>query len=244
MNLKHIIERPDTPAGRIFAIIIQFLIVLSLIEFSLETLPNLSPGFRRVLAVIETFTIAVFTVEYVARLALADRKLRFVFSVFGLIDLLAILPFYMSLGIDLRALRAIRLLRLFRIFKLSRFSIAGQRLGAAFVSVRAELVFFFALTAILLYLAGMGIYFCEHRAQPEVFRSVFDGLWWAVASLTTVGYGDTTPITTGGKIFASAVLLVGLGVVAVPTGLLTAALSRARVTDTQEKPVTPLDEID
>jgi voltage-gated potassium channel len=228
VTLKQIIEQDDTPAGRAFDLFIQALIVLSLVSFSIGTLPDLGPGTRRVLAAIELVCIAVFSLEYVVRTAVATHRLRFTFSFFGLIDLAAILPFYLASGLDLRSLRAFRLLRLFRAVKLLRYSRAALRFKRALVIVREELVLFGCLALIVLYLSAVGVYYFEHVAQPDAFLSFFDGLWWAVVTLTTVDYGDVYPVTVGGHIFMFVVLIIGLGVVAVPTGLLASALSRAR----------------
>lgn len=231
-TLKDIVERSDSPSGRTFDLLIQFLIVLSLIAFSVETLPGLDRTWIRFLRYFEIATVSVFTGEYVIRLLVADRKIAFVTSFFGVIDLLAILPFFLSFGIDLRSIRAFRLLRLFRMFKLVRYSKAIQRFHRAFLIAREELVLFLFVTVILLYLAAVGIYHFEHGAQPEVFASVFHSLWWAVVTLTTVGYGDVYPITVGGRIFTFLILLVGLGVVSVPAGLVASALSEAREMET------------
>lgn len=230
-TLKYIVEQSDTRAGRSFDLCIQLLIVLSLIAFSVETIPDLSPSTKRILNVFEVVTVAIFSVEYVLRLAVADRKIGFAASFFGIIDLLAILPFYLSFGIDLRSIQAFRLLRLFRMFKLVRYSRAIQRFHHAFLIAREELVLFLFVTMILLYLAAVGIYHFEHDAQPDTFASVFHSLWWAVTTLTTVGYGDTYPVTVGGRIFTFFILLIGLGVVSVPAGLLASALSKAREMD-------------
>jgi voltage-gated potassium channel len=228
VSLKQIIEQNDTSGGRMFDLFTQAVIVLSLVSFSIETLPGLRPETLKLLNVIETGCIAIFTAEYLLRVAVATKKLRFVFSFFGLIDLAATLPFYLSLGLDLRSLRAVRLLRLFRAFKLFRYSKAIQRFHRAFVIAKEELILFGCVTLLLLYLSAVGIYHFEHEAQPEEFASVFDGMWWAVTSLTTVGYGDAYPVTVGGRLFTFFVLMIGLGVVAVPTGLVASALSRAR----------------
>ncbi|HBA83287.1 MAG TPA: ion transporter [Verrucomicrobia bacterium] len=217
--------------------IIQGIIVLSLIEFALETLPDLSVKQIRMLRYFETGSISIFTVEYVLRILLSRPPKKYSFSFFGLIDLLAILPFYLSLGVDLRSLRAFRLLRLFRILKLARYSHAVQRFHRAFIIAREELLLFGATACIVLYLAAVGIYYCEHAAQPDKFRSIFDSLWWAVATLTTVGYGDIYPITGWGKLFTFVILIVGLGIIAVPTGLVASALSKAR--QEQEKEASP-----
>ncbi len=226
------VERTDTRAGRIFDLAIQTLIVLSLITFSIETLPNLSPVWQTTLQWVEVVIVIVFTVEYALRLYFAEQRLAFVTSFFGVIDLLAILPFYLSMGVDLRSIRAFRLLRLFRIFKLARYSKAMRRFHRALLIAREEIVLFLCVTAILLYLAAVGIYHFEHEAQPKMFASVFHSLWWAVTTLTTVGYGDAYPVTVGGRIFTFLVLLVGLGVVSVPAGLVASALSKARETET------------
>lgn len=210
------------------ALALQVLIVASLLAFAVETLPDLTQRQRLVLWWFEVFTVAVFSVEYGFRLATAEKPLKFATSFFGIVDLLAVLPFYLQLGIDLRSLRALRLMRLFRLLKLARYNKAIQRFKRAAVIAREELILFLSAAAIVLYLAAVGIYQFEHEAQPEVFVSVFDGLWWAVATLTTVGYGDVYPITAGGKCFTFAILLIGLGIVAVPAGLVASALSEAR----------------
>ena len=191
-----------------------------------ETIPGLPDWLNRTLIALEYFVVGVFSLEYVLRLVASTPARRYAFSFFGIIDLLAVLPFYLGLALDLRSIRALRLLRLFRILKLGRYGDAVDRLGAAFRSVSAELTVFFVATLILLYLCGVGIYYCENEAQPEVFRSVLSGFWWAIVSLTTVGYGDIYPITPLGKAFAAVVLLLGLGIIAVPTGLIASALAK------------------
>ena len=225
---KRIVEETDSGLGRAFDLFIQFLIVTSLVTFSIETIPNVSDTARWWLRMIEIACVVVFTIEYIARLVVADSKPGFVFSFSGIIDLLAIVPFYLSLGIDLRSVRAFRLLRLFRVFKLARYSKVIRRFHRAFLIVKEELVLFLFATSILLYLAAVGIYYFENEAQPETFASVFHSLWWAVITLTTVGYGDVYPITLGGRVFTFFVLLVGLGVVSVPAGLVASALTEAR----------------
>lgn len=227
-RLKRIVEDTTTSSGRLFDLMIQLLIVASLASFAIETLPGISDGFRRALRISEALIVGVFTVEYALRLVVADRPRRYATSFFGIIDLAAILPFYIATGIDLRSLRAFRLLRVFRIFKLARYNAAVRRFRIAFGLVREELVLFLSLSGVVLYLAAAGIYYFERQAQPEAFASILDGLWWALATLTTVGYGDVYPVTAGGRAFTALVLVVGLGVVAVPAGLVASALSEAR----------------
>ncbi len=208
--------------------LVQLLIILSLISFGIETLPNLPNKVRSLLRWFEIFSVAIFTVEYLVRILGSRPRFKYAFSFFGFIDLIAVLPFYISTGLDLRSIRAFRLLRLFRLLKLARYSAAIQRYHRAFILAREEIILFGVTALILLYLSAVGIYYFENEAQPEAFASVFHSLWWSVATLTTVGYGDVYPITVGGKAFTFCVLAVGLGIVAVPAGLLASALSKAR----------------
>lgn len=228
LRLKRIVEQTDTPLGRAFDLTAQTLIVLSLVGFAVETLPNVPGWLLPILRVGEVVIVLLFTAEYLLRLWVADRKLGFVFSFFGMVDLLAILPFYLATGLDLRSIRAFRLLRLFRIFKVARYSEALARVHHAFRLAREELILFLSASAIIMYVASVGIYYFENPAQPEAFASVIHSMWWALTTLTTVGYGDVVPITGGGRLFTGLVLLVGLGVVAVPAGILASALSEAR----------------
>ena len=234
-NLKGQLQKIGTTYERLLAFATQSLIVVSMVGFSIGTMPDLTDSSRRWLDFLEVTCVAIFTFEYFARVWLADNRLKFIFSFFGIVDLLAILPFYLSLGLDLRSARAFRLLRLFRLLKLARYSAAIGRFRRALALAKEELILFGVATTILLFLAAVGIYQCEHHKQPEVFSSVFDSLWWAVVTLTTVGYGDAYPITTGGKIFTTLVLMIGLGVVAVPTGIVSSALQQAREELTKEE---------
>lgn len=157
---------------------------------------------------------------------MADNKLKYIFSFYGIIDLLAILPFYFTQSVDLRSLRVFRLFRLVRAFKLLRFSKAIERFRLAFNSIREEILLFAVACLFLFFIASVGIYYFENPAQPENFSSVFHSLWWAVVTLTTVGYGDIYPITVGGKIFTTFVLMIGLGLIAIPAGLIASAFTR------------------
>ncbi|WP_419626139.1 ion transporter, partial [Thiolapillus sp.] len=208
-KIAAIIDDPQSSKGRLFAYVMQALIITSLITFSVSTLPDISNYTIRVLRAIEIVTVLIFTVEYLARIYVANNKIAYIFSFYGLIDVLAILPFYISSGVDLRVLRIFRLLRLFRILKLFRYNQAIGRYHRAFVIAKEELVLFSAVSMILLYLSSVGIYYFENTAQPEQFKSVFHSLWWAVVTLTTVGYGDIYPVTVGGRIFTFIVLMVG-----------------------------------
>ncbi len=201
MSLKSIIESQDTKSGLIFDLFIQILIILSLISFSIETLPSLSKKSIEWLNLFESISIGIFSIEYLLRVYVSDRKLTYIFSFYGLVDIIAILPYFILSGIDLRSIRIFRLLRVFRILKLFRFNDSIITMKKAFLNIKNELLLFTFLMMIVLYVASVGIYFFEKEAQPEQFQSIFHCMWWAICTLTTVGYGDIYPITTGGKIF-------------------------------------------
>ena len=233
-TVRRMVEETDQLPGKIFTFTVQILIIVSLVTFSLETLPDLSPKTKQVLNLVEVITVIIFTLEYFLRMIVAEGKLRFIFSFYGLVDLAAVLPFYISSGIDLRSVRAFRLLRLVRILKLLKYNQATKRFHRALNIAKEELVLFGFVAVIMLYLSAVGIYYFENEVQPEQFKSVFHSLWWSVTTLTTVGYGDMLPITAGGKVFTFVVLMIGLGIVAIPAGLVASALSQARLEETAQ----------
>lgn len=231
LKLRRTIEETDTQLGLLFDLSIQVLIIASVVTFSIETLPNLDQDILKILAALELTFISIFTFEYILRYLVAERKTKFVFSFWGIIDLLAILPFYLvSLGFTYNfiMLRAFRLLRLVRILKLGRYSKSLSRMTLAIKIARYDLLLALATTAIMLLVASFGIYQFENPAQPDKFSSVFESLWWALATLTTVGYGDIYPITLGGRIFTGVILMIGLGIVALPAGIIASSLTEAR----------------
>ena len=207
---------------------ITILIIYSVICYSIETLPNLDTSTSLFLNYSEIFIVIIFTMEYLYRLYTSPNRLKFIFSFYGLIDLFAIIPFYLATALDLRTLRLMRLLRLARLLKLARYNVAIKRFSDAIYIAKEELIIFMLASFVMLYLAAVGIYHFENKAQPEVYSSIFDSLWWAVCTLTTVGYGDIYPITVGGRIFTFGVLMLGLGLIAVPTGIIASALSEIR----------------
>lgn len=217
----------ETKSARIIESSIQILILISVINFTIQTVPNLNPIFNFFLNTLETISVLIFTIEYLLRVYSSEKRTRFVFSFFGLVDLLAIVPFYLSIGMDLRSLRAIRLFRLLRLLKFLRYGETLSKLKESFDDVKKELVLFSFATLLLIYFSSVGIYLFEHEAQPDKFTSVFSAMWWSVATLTTVGYGDLYPITAGGKIFATIIVFIGLGLVAIPTGLIASSLTQA-----------------
>ena len=233
-KLRIIIEDNTSPKGKIFDYFIQVLILLSLIAFTIETLPDNSVYTIEILNAFELFCVIIFSIEYVLRIYVSKKPFKYIFSVYGVIDFLAIFPFYLRGAYDLRALRAFRIFRIFRALKLIRYNKALNRFHIAFKIVKEEMVLFFIITLIFIFLASSGIYFFENKAQPELFSSVLHSGWWAIATLTTVGYGDVYPITMGGKIFTFFILLIGVGVVTVPAGLVASALSKAREIEEEE----------
>ena len=234
-KIRIVVEDNSTKKGKIFDYTIQLLILLSLVAFSIETLPNNSDELIEFLYVFEIFCITVFSIEYFLRILISNKPFNYIFSFYGIIDFLAIIPYYLS-SIDLRFLRAFRVFRVFRAFKLIRYNKALNRFQIAYRIVKEELTLFLVVILILLFIVSAGIYFFENQAQPEVFKSIFHSSWWSIVTLTTVGYGDVYPITLGGKIFTFFVLIIGVGVVTVPAGLVATSLSKAReIQDEEEK---------
>ena len=228
MRLFKTNQRRDTLIRQALEIGVLTLIVYSLVTLPVETLPDLPRPVAQYLKVSEIVVTLLFTLEYLLRIVNSRQRLKYVFSFYGIVDLIAILPFYLALGIDLRGFRAFRLFRIFRLLKLKRYSKAIDRFATALSIAWEEIVIFLFATATILYLSAVGIYYFEHTAQPSEFKSVLHCLWWSVATLTTVGYGDGYPITVGGKIFTFVILMMGLGIVAIPAGLIASALAEAR----------------
>ena len=197
------------------------LILLNVAASVVGTMADVQARFGRELARFEAFSVAVFTVEYVARLWTARRRVRYALSPLALIDLAAILPFYLPwLGVDLRFARGFRLLRLFRMAKVARYVRAASIFREVARAKREELVIAAAAMIILLVCASSVMYYAEHDAQPRAFSSIPATMWWAVATLTTVGYGDVYPVTPLGRLVASVVALLGIGFFALPTAII------------------------
>jgi voltage-gated potassium channel len=227
-KLRIIIEDNTSQKGKVFDYFIQVLIFLSLIAFTVETLPNNSVDTVNILDNFELICVIIFSVEYILRIFVSKNPFKYIFSFYGIIDFLPIFPFYLRGIFDLRALRAFRIFRIFRALKLIRYNKALNRFHIAAKIVKEEIILFLIITFIFIFLASAGIYFFENEAQPKVFASVIHSGWWAVVTLTTVGYGDVYPITTGGKIFTFFILLIGVGIITIPAGLVASALSKAR----------------
>lgn len=227
-KIREIVEDNTTNRGKIFDYFIQVLILSSLVAFTIETLPNNSKLTIKILNTFELICVIIFSIEYILRIYVEKNSFKYIFSFYGIIDLLAIFPFYLKTAYDLRSLRAFRIFRIFRTLKLVRYNKALKRFHIAAGIVKEEMILFLIVTSIFIFLASAGIYYFENEAQPELFPSVIHSGWWAISTLTTVGYGDVYPITAGGKIFIFFILLIGVGIVTIPAGLVASALSKAR----------------
>lgn len=215
-------------ASHLLDLLLIALVMANVLAVVIESVPSIGPRFHPWFLGFETFSIGVFSIEYLARVwsCTASEKyrhpilgrLRYAFTPLALVDLLAIVPFYLSaMGMDLRFLR---MLRVFRIAKLARYSTAVQTFDRVLVLKRGELLVTLLLLFVLLVIASSVMYFAEHDAQPEQFSSIPAAMWWAVATLTTVGYGDVLPITTLGKVMASVIAVLGIGIFGLPAGIL------------------------
>lgn len=234
-EIPQIIDGTHPGHGRGVAFAFQALIVMSAIAISVETVPNLPSRIQHALSTFEVFVLVMFSVEYITRVVCAERPLRYIFSFWGVVDLLACLPLLLFLDPKWATVRVLRMLRLLRLLKLMHTNTALLRLEATISGIRGELTVFVFLAAIMIYIAGVGIYIFENEAQPDKFSSIPVSLWWAVVSFTTVGYGDIYPITAQGRMFTSAILFIGLGVIAVPTALITSSLINSDVVDKIEE---------
>ncbi|WP_252097509.1 ion transporter [Pseudoalteromonas sp. NBT06-2] len=224
--------------GRYLDFCLVLLIMINVIAIVIESVQSIAIEYRLYFIWIEILSVGLFTLEYLSRLwACVDKeayrnsgdshlkiRLKYITSPLALIDLLAILPSYLMLFVsfDLRFLRVIRLMR---VFKLTRYSRAMQLLLQSFKEEASSLGAAFFIMAIVLILASCGIYLIEHDVQPDKFGSIPESMWWAMATLTTVGYGDVVPITPLGRFFGGVITVLSMGMVAIPTGLLASSFS-------------------
>ena len=203
---------------------------VNVVAIVIETLPWVTPRLARVLYLLEVVSVVLFTVEYVLRLWTARYRrpgqgglagaLRFAVSPAGLIDLLAIVPFYLPLiGVDLRFVRVLRIARFLRLLKLGRYLRSVSLFGKVLRERRDELLITVMMTALVLLVASILMYYIEGEAQSDQFPNILSSLWWAVVTLTTIGYGDVVPVTGWGRLLSGLVAVMGIGLVAVPTGI-------------------------
>ena len=222
----------------IFDWTIMALIALSVVSIVLESFAGIYSAYKTVFQAFEIFTVVVFSMEYLLRIWTSDLlfpeskhpRLKYIFSWMALIDLLAILPFYLPFfAADLRFLRMMRLFRLFRllrVFKLGRYFDALQIIFKVIRTSGPQLVMSVVICIFVMLFSAIVMYTVENPEQPEAFPNVIASLWWAICTLTTVGYGDVYPVTAIGKIFASVISLVGIGIIAIPTGIIAAGFNQ------------------
>jgi len=226
VRLHVIIFGTDTPVGRAFDVILLCLILLSILVVMLESVVEIEQTYGNIIRIAEwTFTI-IFTLEYILRIITTNRPRKYIFSFFGIIDFLAVIPTYLTIILAgsqyLLVVRAIRLLRVFRILKLGRYLGGGKQIADALIASREKIVVFIGVLVTLVTIMGTLMYLVE--SPDDGFTSIPRSIYWAIVTLTTVGYGDISPQTILGQIIASIVMIMGYSIIAVPTGIVTSEL--------------------
>ena len=228
-RLHEIVFEADTPKGRMFDVVLIVVIMLSVATVMIDSSRPVSNRYANALRLAEWGFTIVFTIEYIVRLLAVRRPLRYALSFFGIVDLLALLPSYVSLvlptGRYLLVVRVLRLLRIFRVLKLGKFLSEGAILSQALRASRHKILVFLSTVVTLVVLIGAVMYVIEGEANG--FTSIPTSMYWAIVTLTTVGYGDVAPQTALGKLLASLVMIIGYGIIAVPTGIVTSELAQA-----------------
>ncbi|MGB0429667.1 MAG: ion transporter [Bacteroidia bacterium] len=228
-RIHEIIFEADTPAGKAFDLILLFAILASVVIIMLESVQSIDDLYDREFKQLEwTFTI-LFTIEYGARIYAIKKPWKYIFSFYGIIDLLSILPTYLGLFISgntegLLVIRSIRLIRVFRVLKLTRFLGEANNLGNALLASRRKILVFLMVVVMVTIITGTFMYLIE--GAEHGFDSIPKSIYWAIVTLTTVGYGDISPATTLGQLFASIIMIMGYGIIAVPTGIVSAELAK------------------
>ena len=227
-RLHEIIFEADTPAGRAFDVALVVLILAAVLVVMLDTVPGISPGLHRALVVAEWIFTALFTVEYGLRLVSVRMPLRYATSFFGTVDLLSVLPSYLSLLLpgaqSMLVIRSLRLLRVFRVLKLARFLREAQALRVALVQSRAKVTVFLTAVLVAVTIVGAAMYLIE--GPEHGFTSMPIAMYWAVVTMTTVGYGDISPVTPAGRVLASVLMVLGYALIIVPTGIVSAEMAQ------------------
>jgi voltage-gated potassium channel len=227
-RLHEIVFEADTRAGRAFDLALVVLIVLAILATSVETVPDLPPAMHRALVAAEWVFTLLFTLEYAARLVSVGRPLRYAVSFFGIVDLLSVLPTYLSLVFpgaqSLLVIRSLRLLRVFRILKLGRYLQEAAALRVALVQSRPKITVFLSTVVVSVVIVGALMYLVE--GPEHGFTSIPESMYWAVVTMTTVGYGDISPKTALGRLIASTLMILGYALIIVPTGIVSAELAQ------------------
>lgn len=237
-HLHEVIFEADTRAGKAFDLALLLCILLSILAVILDSVAAIQEEYGRLLYLVEWIFTGLFTVEYLLRLGCVRRPGQYARSFFGIVDLLAILPTYLSLFVagthSLIVIRALRLLRVFRILKLAHFVGAQRYLHTALRASARKIIVFLGAVLSMVVIIGALMYLIE---GPESgFTSIPQAMYWAIVTMTTVGYGDIAPQTLAGKLLASAVMILGYGIIAVPTGIVTVELSKRGEVSTQACP--------
>lgn len=226
-KIHEIIFEADTPMGKTFDVVLLLAILASLILVSLESVGSISVTYSALFFWAEWFFTILFTIEYLLRIYCIYRPSKYIFSFYGIIDFLAILPAYLSLVISgshyLLVIRAMRLIRVFRIFKLGHFLKEGELIVRALQSSRAKILVFLTFISLVTVVIGAVMYMVE-GGQNDGFSSIPRGIYWAIVTMTTVGYGDITPVTAFGQMLSAFVMILGYAVIAVPTGIVSAEM--------------------
>ena len=230
--MHEIIFEAETPLGKWFDIVLMFLIILSVLAVAIESLPGLSENFRSTLYVIEWILTIFFTLEYIMRLYVVYRPIKYATSFYGVVDLLSIIPTYLSFFIlhsnSLMIIRALRLLRVFRIFKLAAYTQSGNFLVKAIKESLPKIVFFLFFILLTVCIFGSVMYLVEGGQEGSTFNSIPTSIYWAIVTITTVGYGDISPTTGLGQFIASLMMIIGYAIIAVPTGIVTSEMVSGR----------------
>lgn len=216
-----------------FEIAVSLAVFASIAIMALETFA-LPTSLIEALFVADVTLSLIFLAEYLFRVATAEDKRGYVTSFYGIIDLVALVPILIHAAASLRVLRLLRVLRILRLLKVTRYTNALDRYRQALKSIAAEATLFASVAFVFIIGFAFLIYEFEHIEQPDLYRNIFDAIWWAVISLTSVGYGDVYPITPAGRMLTLAMVLTGMGIVAVPTALLASALSRAHEPESED----------
>ena len=225
-RLYEIIFEADTRAGKVFDEILLVTILISIALVMIESLGGISAENKKILRIMEWIITCIFSIEYLARTWTVDKPSKYIFSFYGIIDLLAILPSFLGLiitgGQSLMVIRALRLLRVFRILKLGRYTRAGRLIAATIWRSREKIIVFILFVFTLAIIIGTIMYLIE--GEEHGFTDIPTSIYWAIVTLTTVGYGDLSPLTGIGQMLASFVMILGYSIIAVPTGIVTASL--------------------
>lgn len=226
-KIHEIIFEADTPAGKLFDVVLLVMIFLSIVLLMLETIPSLGKEWTHFFYIMEWVITFFFSIEYILRLYCVYKPVKYAKSFFGIIDIVSILPMYLDFlfpgAHSLLIIRALRLLRIFRIFKLNTFLNQGQFIIDAIKESRPKLTVFMFFVLLSVCIFGSVMYLVEHTENPG-FESIPTSIYWAIVTLTTVGYGDISPVTGLGKFIASAIMILGYAVIAVPIGIVTSSL--------------------